>query len=102
VCIALGITLATLGQQWRAAAHYAVLDARVSQGDPRFTMAFDRLHEALSHVVGSAHAAPIATGLIARLLFQQSSMLANIDHFACIAILGVAGIAVTLVQKVFR
>jgi MFS family permease len=102
VCIALGITLATLGQQWRTAVHYAVLDTRISQGDPRFTLVFDRLHDALSHVVGPAQATPLATGRIAHLLFQQSSMLANIDHFACIAILGAAGIAVTLVQKVFR
>ncbi len=102
VGIALGITLATLGQQWRTAVHYAVLDARVSQGDPRYTLAFDHLHELLSHVVGTAHATPLATELIARQLFRQSSMLANIDHFVCIAILGVAGIAVTLVQKVFR
>lgn len=100
--IALGITLATLGQQWRTVVHYAVLNARVSQSDPRFTLVFDRLHEALLHVVGPAQAAPLATGLIARQLAQQASMLANIDHFACIAILGVAGIAVTLVQKVFR
>ena len=70
VGIALGITLATLGQQWRTAAHYTVLTARVSQGDPRFTLAFDRLHEALLHVVGPAQAAPLATGLIARQLAQ--------------------------------
>ncbi|HET7300924.1 MAG TPA: MFS transporter [Oleiagrimonas sp.] len=102
VCITLGITLATVGQQWRTAVHYAVLNARVSQGDPRLTLVFDRLHDALSHVVGPVQATSLATGRIAHLLLQQSSMLANIDHFACIAILGVAGIAVTLVQRVFR
>src|SRR5690348_7011110 len=102
VCIALGITLATLGQQWRTAVHYAVLDTRISQGDPRFTLAFDRLHEALSHLVGAAQATPLATGRIAHMLFEQASMLANIDYFACVALLGIAGIAVTLVQKVFR
>lgn len=102
VGIALGITLATLGQQWRTAVHYAVLDARISEGDPRFTLAFDRLRDAFSHTVGAAQATQLATGRIAHLLIQQSSMLANIDHFACIAVLGIAGIAVTLVQKVFR
>jgi MFS family permease len=102
VCIALGITLATLGQQWRTAVHYAVLDTRISQGDPRFTLAFNRLQHALAHVVGAAQATPLATGRIAQMLHQQSSMLANIDYFASVAILGLAGIAVTLVQKVFR
>lgn len=102
VGIALGITLAALGQQWRTAVHYSVLSVRISQGDPRFTAAFDRLHEALSQVVGPAHATLLATGRIASLLGEQASMLANIDHFTCIAVLGAAGVAVTAVQKVFR
>ena len=102
VCIALGITLATLGQQWRMAVHYAVLNARVSHGDPHFTLVFDRLHQALTPVVGSARATQLATGLIAKSLGQQVSMLANIDHFTCIAVLGAAGVVVMLVQRVFR
>ena len=102
VGIALGITLATLGQQWRTAVHFTVLDARVSQSDPRFILAFHHLHDTLLHVMGPARAAAVATGMIARQLLQQSAMLANIDHFACIALLGVAGVLVTVVQKVFR
>lgn len=102
VCIALGITLAILGQQWRMAVHYAVLDARVSQGDPRFTMVFDHLRDALSHAVGPAQATQLATGRVAGMLAQQSAMLANIDHFHWIAVLGIAGVAVTLMQRVFR
>jgi hypothetical protein len=39
---------------------------------------------------------------IARLLMQQASMLANIDHFTVIALLGVLGVMVTLVQRVLR
>lgn len=73
VCIALGITLATLGQQWRMAVHYSVLNARISLGDPRFTLVFDHLHEALSQVVGHGQATPLAMGQIARLLGQQAS-----------------------------
>jgi len=102
VGIALGITLATLGQQWRMAVHYSVLSTRISPADPRFTVVFNRLHDALLQVVGPAEATSLTTGRIARLLVQQASILANIDHFTLIALLGAAGVVVTLLQKVFR
>jgi MFS family permease len=100
--IALGIALATLGQQWRTAVHYAVLDHRIQPGDPAFEALFEPLREGLAHVVGPSQAAPLAMARIARMLAQQSSMLANIDHFSAIAVLGLLGVGVTLVQKVFR
>jgi hypothetical protein len=100
--IALGITLATLGQQWRTAVHYAVLDNRIRQGDPAYEALFEQLREGLAHVVGPAQAAPLAMARVAQMLAQQSSMLANIDHFTLVAALGLLGVAVTLVQRVFR
>jgi hypothetical protein len=100
--IALGISLATLGQQWRTAVHYAVLDNRASQGDPAYQAVFEHLRDGLALVVGPTQAAPMATARIAQLLAQQSAMLANIDHFTAIAALGVLGVTVTLVQRVFR
>jgi hypothetical protein len=39
---------------------------------------------------------------VAQMLAQQSALLANIGHFAAIAVLGMAGVAVTLMQRVFR
>ena len=100
--IALGITLATLGQQWRTAVHYAVLDNRIRQGDPAYEALFEQLRDGLAHAVGPAQAAPLAMARVAHMLAQQSSMLANIDHFIFVAALGLLGVAVTLVQKVFR
>lgn len=100
--VAIGISLATLGQQWRTAVHYAVLDNRIRQGDPAFEAVLDSLRNGLTHVVEPAQAAPIAMARVAQMLAQQSALLANIDHFAAIAVLGVVGIAVTLMQRVFR
>lgn len=100
--IALGVSLATLGQQWRSAVHYAVLDNRVSQGDPTYQAVFEHLRDGLALVVGPDQAAPQASARIAQMLAQQSALLANIDHFLIIAALGVLGVAVTLVQRVFR
>jgi hypothetical protein len=100
--IALGIALATLGQQWRTAVHYAVLDNRVRPGDPAYEAVSAPLRDTLAHVVGPAQAAPVAMAQIAHMLAQQAAMLANIDHFTAVAVLGLLGLGVTLVQRVFR
>jgi hypothetical protein len=36
------------------------------------------------------------------LLTQQAALLANLDHFRTLAVLGLLGIAVTFVQRVLR
>ena len=100
--IAVGITLATLGQQWRTAVHYGVLNAQINPGNPVYTSTIQHLQQALTPSVGPLQAAQIATTRVAQLLAQQASMLANIDHFTLIALIGVLGIAVTLTQRVFR
>lgn len=100
--IALGVALATLGQQWRTAVHYAVLDNRVQPGGPAYEAVFGPLRDSLAHLVGPAQATPIAAARVAQMLAQQSAMLANIDHFAAVAVLGVLGVGVTLLQRVFR
>ncbi|WP_266159452.1 MFS transporter [Dyella silvatica] len=100
--IALGITLATLGQQWRTTTHYGLLNAQVTPDNPIYAATIQRLQDALSSAVDAGQASAMATAQVAQLLVQQSSMLANIDHFKLIAILGLLGVLVTLVQKVFR
>jgi MFS family permease len=100
--IALGITLATLGQQWRTTVHYGVLNTQVAPGHPVYAATLQRLQGALTAAVGPVDAAQIATARIAQILSQQSAMLANIDHFALVAMLGILGMLVTLTQKVFR
>jgi len=100
--IALGIALATLGQQWRTAVHYAVLNNRFIPGDPAYDAVLHSLRDGLARAVGPIDAAPIAVARVAQLLAQQAALLANLDHFLVIAALGVLGIGVTLVQRVFR
>lgn len=41
--VAMGITLATLGQQWRTTVHYAVLNERVASNDPIYLEMFHKL-----------------------------------------------------------
>jgi MFS family permease len=100
--IALGITLATLGQQWRTTVHYNVLNAQVAPDNPAYLDTIHHLQAALAGSVGPAQAAQIAVARVTQALAQQSALLANIDHFMLIAALGLLGIVVTLVQRVFR
>jgi len=100
--IALGITVATLGQQWRTTVHYNMLNAQVTPDNPVYLATIQHLRDALTSSVGPANAAQIAVARVAQMLAQQSALLANIDHFRLIAVFGVLGIAVTLLQRVFR
>ncbi|TPG46323.1 MFS transporter [Rhodanobacter glycinis] len=100
--IALGISVATLGQQWRTTVHYNMLNAQVSPDNPVYLATIQHLQSALAASVGPVQAAQIAVARVAQSLAQQSALLANIDHFMLIAALGVLGIVVTLAQKIFR
>jgi hypothetical protein len=100
--IAVGITLATIGQQWRTAVHYSTLSAQVNPYNPVFDATIEQFQRAFAASMAPAEAAKAALARVAQMLAQQASMLANIDHFAAIAVLGTLGIAVILRQKVFR
>lgn len=100
--IALGITLATLGQQWRTAVHYTVLNSRVVAGDPLLGATVQRVQGALAGSMDAGDALRVATATVARQLAQQAALLANLDHFHLLVVLGLLGALVTLVQRVFR
>jgi hypothetical protein len=100
--IALGISVATLSQQWRSTVHYNVLNAHVTPDNPVYLATIHHIEGALAGRVGPVEAAQIAVARVAGLLAQQSALLANIDHFMLVAVLGLLGIVVTLLQRVFR
>jgi DHA2 family multidrug resistance protein len=100
--IATGIALATLGQQWRTAVHYSVLSESLNTYNPIFQATVQGLQNALAGRGSSADTAQMAVAQAVQLAMQQSAMLANIDHFGVITVLGVLGIAVVLWQRVFR
>ena len=102
VGVAAGVTLATLGQQWRTTVHYAVLNERVAANEPVYREMALKLQDSLAQVAGAAQAAQMATAQIGQLLARESALLAHLDYFALIAVLGLAGVLVTSIQKVFR
>ncbi len=100
--IALGITLATIGQQWRGAVHYEVLAAQVNDYNPNFIATLQQLQQALGATLPAPEAAQAALAQLAQSVAQQATLLASIDHFGLVAVLGVLGMLATAVQRVFR
>lgn len=100
--IALGIALATLGQQWRTALHYTTLAEAINPFNPVFAAALNTLQHALGAAAPGADAHQMALARVAQMTAQQAALLAGIDHFSAIAGLGVLGVAITLGQRIFR
>ncbi|CAG9183275.1 hypothetical protein LMG23992_04947 [Cupriavidus laharis] len=74
----------------------------VAFGDPVRVETLQKLQESLTNVAGAAQAAQMATAEVARMVARESALLAHIDYFGLVAMLGLAGVAVTLIQRVFR
>jgi DHA2 family multidrug resistance protein len=88
---ALGTAAATLLLQWRSTVHYGVLNNRFVTGDSVYTQT---LHD-LSQVLASRGAGPqsdaMAAASLAQVLGQNATLLACLDYFAVIAVVGVLG-----------
>lgn len=100
--IALGIMLATVGQQRWAAVHYPTLTSRLSTADPAFQEAVRRAQASLGPTLDPGEGARLATAMVFRQVEQQALLLANIDYFQLVAVLGLAGAVLVVVQRVFR
>ncbi|WP_027994605.1 MFS transporter [Simplicispira psychrophila] len=100
--IAMGIALATVGQQWRSAVHYEVLAAQVNLYTPQFTALVQHLQQTMSGALPAPEATQLALAQAAQLVAQQATLLATIDHFSLVALLGGMGMLVAALQRVFR
>lgn len=79
--MAVGIANSTLMLQWRTTEHYSALSTRFAIGNPAYTQ---MLHD------------------LSQLLASQSSLLACLDYFFVIAIVGAIGAGVMLFQRLMR
>ncbi|GLC91045.1 multidrug resistance protein [Cupriavidus sp. TA19] len=99
---ALGVTIATVGQQWLTTLHYSTLHGAINPASPQFQETHARFTAAFSNSMDPVRAAESATAQIAQVLAQQSALLANIDYFRALAVVGVLAIGVSMFQKVLR
>jgi hypothetical protein len=100
----LGITMTTMGQQWRTAVHESVLNAEVSLVKSNFVATLQQVQDALTATVGPAQAARLAMALTVQMLPQQAAMQAHIDHVIVIviAVLGLLGAVVLMISSLWR
>ncbi|MFD4838399.1 MFS transporter [Achromobacter sp. NPDC058515] len=99
---ALGIMVATVGQQWFASRHYDALTRGIAAGNARFEAAMRQLTDYFSTMADPVQAQQMAMAQIAQMVSQQSALLANLDHFRVLAAVALAGALVSLAQRVFR
>lgn len=100
--MALGIALATLTLQWRTTEHYGVLNSRFSNGDPTYVKHVQQLTDALTAWVGAQQAQSMAVAQVTQQLNQQASLLACLDYFSAITLVGIVGALVMLIQRVMK
>lgn len=82
--IALGVSAAALGTQWRTSVHAAVLNARFNGGDTAFNQLAGVLGEHFSTSQGT-QAEQLTLATLAQQLNQQAALLASIDYFSFLA-----------------
>jgi MFS family permease len=97
----LGIALATAGLQGGMAAHYTALSRHFVAGDPAYAEALHTLTESLAQH-GAAQAAALASASLAQTLGQQAVLLAGLEYFELIGLIGLVGVAVMLAQRVLK
>jgi hypothetical protein len=99
--IAMGVAGASLGLQWRSSVHLAALLPRFSADDPIFSGVAAPLSAqfAASH---GAQAAAAALGTLAQQLNQQVILLSSLDYFGFLAVVGLLGALLMMLQRVLK
>jgi len=101
IATATGTALATLFMQWRSTVQYDALNIRLTTDDPAYLQYTHALSEFLSQSQGAAKAAQMAVAEVAQTISAQASLMAGIEYFSVIAVIGCAALIFSLAQKVF-
>ena len=96
-----GISLATINLQTRSAMHGEALRGHFAAGDPLYEQALHQLGAAYAQG-GAANGEALAAAGLAQLHAQQATLLASLDYFVIVAVVGVAGTLVMIGQRVLR
>lgn len=82
-----GISLATISMQTRSAMHGTALSGHFVVGDPVYEQSLHQL-AAMYAQSGAANPAALAGAGLAQMLTQQATLLASLDYFWMVAVLG--------------
>jgi hypothetical protein len=100
--IGLGVSFATVSLQWRTTEHYGVLHERFVSGGVEFTRSIQQLSEYFSLTQGPQQAAQLATSQLSEQLAQQATLLAGIDYFWLLMIVGCVFAGIMGVQRTLK
>lgn len=99
--MALGVSLATIILQWRTTEHYGVLSTKFFMNEPIFLSHVQKIADAIASTAG-AQAQSISIATLAQELTQQATLLACMDYFSLIAVVGIAGAVLMSVQRLMK
>lgn len=97
--MALGLAIATIISQWRTAVHVEQLNFHFTKNDTTLVEALSKLSP---QSLSNTSIDPSALQILSQQLIQQSYLLACIDYFVCIEVLGCIGLLFMVFQKTFK
>jgi MFS family permease len=99
---AVGVAFATLLLQWRTTEHYAALNSRFNSAMTAYSDAAQALASALAPHLAAGQANSAALAQLAQQLSQQAVLMACLDYFALVAVIGLIGAVVMALQRVME
>lgn len=99
---ALGTASSTLMLQWRSTEHYAALATRFDNGDPIYLQALHTLGQALGANGAGALAESMARAQLGQLVAQQATLMACLDYFGVVAVVGLLGALAMSLQRLMK
>jgi DHA2 family multidrug resistance protein len=99
---AFGIAASTLLVQWRSTEHYTHLANQFEVGNPIYTQTLHALSQVLASNGAGAQSEPMAMAHLAQLVSQQATLMACLDYFALVAVLGTVGAIAMSAQRLMK
>ena len=100
--MALGVALATLLIQSSATENYVGLLNRFNEGGTSFSETFSNLTQLYSSSLEVENASSAATIYVSEILVQQSMLMACIEYFSFVAVIGVLGAIILFYQRLMK
>ena len=100
--MAMGITIATVGMQWRTTVHYAVMNTHITSANPHLQAALDTVSGIYAQHVSPVKANSMAFSWVAQTVKQHAVLLAGIDFYLMISLAGLLGAVIMGLQKMMK
>jgi hypothetical protein len=97
--MAAGVAIAALGLQWRTAEHMTTLAEKFYAGSSIYQQQLQHLTETILSFGGGPQSMVLAASQLAQQLSQQASLLACLEYFSAVAVVGVVGAVIMAMQK---